>query len=85
MWHRDEHARANLPDSCLTGRVFRCAWCHHSVPVSGGLPDYTYVYVADTGCWLAVPASPMSTETDGICPPHQARVRAGTEPLVSAA
>ena len=85
MWHGNEHERVDPSDSWLNGRVYRCAWCHHSVPVCGGLPYYTYVYLADAGCWLAVPASPVPTGTDGICPAHLARVRAGTDRLVSAA
>ena len=85
MGHRDEHERTDPSASWLNGRVFRCAWCHHAVPVGGGLPYYTYVYVADAGCWLAVPASPAATGTDGICPAHLAGVRAATDPLGSAA
>ncbi len=84
MWHGDEHARVDPSGSWLHGRTYRCAWCSRET-IADGLPYYTYVYIADAGCWLAVPASPVPTGTDGICPAHLVRVRAGMGPLVSAA
>jgi hypothetical protein len=60
----------------LNGRIYRCAWCHRAEPVSGGLPYYTFAYVADTGRWIALSAEATATDTDGICPAHLAAVDA---------
>ncbi len=85
MSHLDEHGPVDSSRCWLAGRVFRCAWCHGATPVSGGLPYYTYVYIADAGAWAVMPAAPVSTGTDGICPARLTIVRAGMDGLKPAA
>ena len=55
------------------GRVFRCAWCHKSEPVPGGLLYFAYTGVDDAGHHTVVVADAASwSRSDGICPAHLA-------------
>ena len=62
-----------IPHADQLNRVYRCAWCRWEAPTAGNLPFYTYR--AD-GSREAADAEDWSG-SDGICPGHSAKLRAG--------
>jgi hypothetical protein len=70
-----------IPQPDQLDRVYRCAWCRWDTPTAGHLPYYTYR--ADGSRVAADPAG--WSGSDGICPGHGARLRAGLRRPVLAA